>query len=319
MIAVLFLTVYVAAAGTFGASLLARARWAQAAPRWGVGAWQALSVSVVLAGLLAAPALAMCLLPVRTPVAELLGLSPLEVARHYEPVGGDWVGVMALAVAMLVAGVLLVHTINNLRRAAAVRREQLATLALVGRPHPGGYTVLDHRSPVVYCLPGRGRTVVVSSGALDLLTPGQLQLVLRHERSHLRARHDLALAFSDALAKTFPVLPVFRVAHCQIAMLVEMQADDAVKARGDRRSLAHALITISSGRRPDSVLAATGSDTAARVRRLAAPTVLVTRRHKAGLALAYLALLALPLGLALAPVIEASSSDCCEAAFAPHP
>ncbi len=320
MTAALFLTAYVALASTAGATALRRARWAQAAPRWGVGAWQALTGSIVLAGLLAAPALALCMLPLRVPVADLVGLTPLEVARHYEPAGGDWIGVAALVGAALVVSVVAGRTVGNVRRATRVRREQLATLALVGHPHPDGYTVLDHASPVVYCLPGRGRTVVVSRGALDLLSPSELRLVLGHERTHLRARHDIALAFSDALARTFSWVPVFRLSHRQISMLVEMQADDTARAGQDRRSLAHALITLSAGRRPDAALAAASNDAVARVRRLTSPDVAVPRLHKLGIACGVLAVLVLPLGLALAPALEASSVGCCEVAgLEPHP
>lgn len=321
MTAAAILVVYVTVAATAGPVWLERAQWTRMAPQWGVAAWQSLSVSIVLAGLLAAPALAMCLLPLRGAVAKLVGLSPAEVARHYEPVGGDWVGVGALAVAAAVTGGIVVRAVENLRRATRTRRAQRRTLALVGCQHPDGFTVVEHDAPVVYCLPGRRGTVVVSSGALRLLTADELRLVLGHERTHLRARHDLALAFSDALARTFSLVPAFRQAHRQIEMLVEMQADDAARARGERRSLARALVTLSAGQRPDASLAAASNNAVARVRRLTRPDAPVPRLQRAGIGIGLLAALVLPVGLALAPAVEASSSQCCEraaTAFAPH-
>lgn len=322
MTAALILAAYVAVAATVGASSLAAARWPQAAPRWGVAAWQALTVSIVLAGLLAAPVLAMCLLPLRDPVADLVGMSPSEVARHYEPVGGDWVGATALVIGAVVVVQIIVRTVGNLRGAMRMRRTQRRTLALVGRPHPDGFTVVEHETPVVYCLPGRRGTVVVSRGALRMLTPDELRLVLGHERTHLRARHDLALTFADVLARTFSWVPAFRQAHRQIEMLVEMQADDAARACGERRSLARALVTLSAGQRPDASLAAASSNAVARVRRLTRPDAPVPRVQRAGIGVGLLGALVLPVVLALAPAVEASSSQCCgsaASAFATHP
>ena len=51
------------------------------------------------------------------------------------------------------------------------------------RPTPEVSPVLDHDLPLVYCLPGRSGTVVVTRGAVDALSSHQLDLVLAHERS----------------------------------------------------------------------------------------------------------------------------------------
>ena len=133
-----------------------------------------------------------------------------------------------------------------------------------------------------------------------------------HERRHLRARHDLALAYSGALARTFPWVPLFAMAHAQIAVLLEMAADDAatspsgpsVPGRRDRGARA-------PGVRPETALAA--SDTAALRAYVGSPRRAAVSRLGTGVpgwncrgagAL-------LPLGLALAPAVEAATRDCC--------
>ena len=112
----------------------------------------------------------------------------------------------------------------------------------------------------------------MSSAALALLDDRERELVLGHERRHLRARHDLALAYSGALARTFPWVSLFAMAHAQIAVLLEMAADDAAATPADRRALAGAIVALGTGIRPETALAA--SDTAAliRVRRLTSTT-----------------------------------------------
>lgn len=311
MTAALALLGFILLASTSGASRLASARWTQHSPRWGVLAWQTLSGSVLLAGVLVAVVLALCMLPLKINVAELSGLTPAEVARHYEPPTGDWLGLLALAAAVTAAAVVIAHAAGSLLSSFRGRRSQLSTLALVGRKHPDGFILLSHDTPVVYCIPGRARTVVVSTGAQRLLSERELSLVLGHERAHLRSRHDLALTASDAVSRAIP-LPLFRTAHEQIATLIEMQADDSARAASDRRSLANALVTLSVGQSPQAAIGAGDTAALARVRRLASPGPdRLSAPRKALVALACATAIVTPVGLALAPAFEASATECC--------
>lgn len=182
---------------------------------------------------------------------------------------------------------------------------------MVGVRHADGFVVVDHKAPVVYCLPGRRSQVVVSSAALELLTPRELDLVLAHEGAHLRARHDLTLSMAAALEKAFPGLRVFSRAREQIATLVEMQADDSARAPGDRRALARALVTLCAGASPAPALAAGETATLARVRRLTSSSVRPLPPRQGALVGATTAvLLSAPLALALAPALEATVTNC---------
>lgn len=315
MIAALMLLGYAVAVSVVGCRVLRRS-WTSRAPRAAVVGWQALSTSVVSAILLAAVSLALPFLPLRFSLASLLGAHSVAIIEHYETPVGVWPGILGLAVVAGLASMLVVTTGRSFLRKRRVRRSQLASLRLVGHPHPDGFTVIDHQVPVAYCLPGGSGTVVLSSAALKLLDPRERELVLAHERSHLRARHDLALAYSDALARTFPWVPLFAVAHDHVATLLEMAADDAAAGARDRRRLAVALVALGTGVRPETALAASNTALLQRVRRLT--TISASTPRGTGFLLSTTAALVLsaPLGLALAPAIEAAATDCCTVATA---
>jgi Zn-dependent protease with chaperone function len=316
VIAALLLLAYASSVGALGASLLRRP-WSSRAPRAAIVGWQALSTSMLLAILLAAVALALPFLPMRFSLAYLLDAHTITVVEHYETPLGVWPGIAGLGLVVVAATMLAATTARTFRQTARFRRLQRESLRLVGNQHPEGFTVVDHAVPVAYCLPGGAGTVVLSTAALEILTDRERELVLGHEHRHLRARHHLALAYADSLRRTFRWVPLFAEAHDHVTVLLEMTADDAASSVTDRRSLANALVALSTGVRPEAALAA--SDTAAllRVRRLTVPSE--PRRHGMGLVVgaAAFAAFSLPVGLALAPAIEAATRDCCSLAAPP--
>lgn len=317
MTAALFLLAYAVLGATLGGRVLRRASWPQASPQWGVVAWQALTASVAFSGLLAAVALALCMLPLREVVAHMAGLTPAEVSRHYEPPPGDWVGMSAIVVAAGLVIAVIARLARTARRTSRARARQHELLTLVGTAHSGGFTVIETSDPVVYCLPGRRPIVVVSRGALELLDDQELGLVLGHERLHLRARHHIAITFAGALADTFKHVALFAEARDRIVILVEMQADDAAHAQADRRALARALVKLSSVQQ-QATLAAGGTAAVARVTRLAGmrPRALSWPRRLV-LAATVATGMSIPVGLALAPAFQASTQECCSTATAP--
>lgn len=312
MIAALLLVAYAVIAASAGAWLLRRP-WSVRAPRAAIVGWQALSTSVMLATLFAAMALALPFLPMRFRIATLLGAHAPALVDHYQTPLGIWPGVIGLGFVVVSAGMLAVTTGRTFAQIARARRSQRDSLTLVGTRHPDGFTVIEHPVPVAYCLPGGAGTVVLSSAALAILTERERELVLGHEHRHLRARHHLALAYADALRRTFRWVPLFAESYDQVRVLLEMSADDSASVATDRRALATALVALSTGVRPDYALAA--SDTAAllRVRRLTAPD---PAPRGVGLLVGAAALLAVvvPAGLALAPAVEAATSQCCSVA-----
>src|ERR1022692_2104743 len=151
--------------------------------------------------------------------------------------------------------------------------------------------VLDAPQPIAYCVPGRPATIVLSSGALDVLDPAQLAAVLAHERAHLAGRHHLLITLTRGLGASFPAVPLFTQGPQEVARLAEMCADDAAARHSGRPTLIAALLAMGTGSAvPVAALAAASCAITARLQRLLEPP---GRRRRAsyGLALVIVTLL----------------------------
>jgi Zn-dependent protease with chaperone function len=164
-------------------------------------------------------------------------------------------------------------------------------------PGSGATVVLDAPEAVAYCVPGRPGTIVVTSGALAVLDPGQLGAVLAHEQAHLAGRHHLLITLTRALSATFPAVPLFTRGPREVARLAEMCADDAAARRSGGRTLVGALLAMRPpsaparpGATPAAALAATACAVTDRVQRLLEPPSRA-RRARHGLALITVTLL----------------------------
>ena len=195
------------------------------------------------------------------------------------------------ASAPLRAGALLLLAVFVLRmtwailtggaRARVHRRRQRNWLAVLGR-RDGDLDVLLVESPavMVYCLPGRPATVVVTSGAREALTPQQLNAVLAHERAHISGRHSIVLAAAYAMANTLPWINLFRTAADHVSTLLEMRADDIAARRHGRGPVASALASMNRSPAPAPALGAAGPTVVARAQRLSESEPMIRRRYK---------------------------------------
>jgi Zn-dependent protease with chaperone function len=279
--------------------------------RLGLAAWLAAMASVL------ASAAAALLFLVRAAVAGWSGLAEVvcrSVAGHscaqtvYQSAAFELVLGLIAVVAALTAGVLAWRYGRSVQRARRQTRAHAEVARIVGRALAGGVPaprrgtaalVIDGAEPVAYCLPGRPATIVLSSGALEVLDPAQLGAVLAHERAHLAGRHHLLIAVTRGLAAAFPAVPLFARGLDEVARLAEMCADDAAARRAGRRALTGALLAMATGTAvPAAALGAMACAVTARVNRL----LEVPRRARdARYALALAALLtALPLAPGLA-------------------
>jgi beta-lactamase regulating signal transducer with metallopeptidase domain len=282
-------------------------------PRLGLAAWLAAMFSVLAStiaalGLLIRAALAGWPAFARS-VCESVsgGRCPPAVYRSdaYE---------IGLAIAVFLGGIALIllgwRYSGRLRQASIRTRAHGEAARITGHQFEGGSAfVLDTTRPAVYCVPGRPPTIVLTSGALEVLDPQQLAAVLAHERAHLAGRHHLLLAATRSLAAVAPAVPLFARGAGEVARLAEMRADDVAARRGGRRPLIAALLAMGAGvavgQVPAAWLAATGGVVTCRVRRLADPPPRV-RSVRLGLALTALTL-ALTAASALVPVLAAGA------------
>lgn len=232
---------------------LSQARWPRCAPSYGLLLWQAMGLA---GGLLALELLAtLALLPYGpTHVAAVRGL----LAQGLRPAPWWALGSGALGLGLLAR--LLTVLLTSAARTLRARRTHRQIIDLVATRNPllPRALVLDHDLPVAYCLPGLRSRVVLSRGVLQALRDDELRAVLAHEAAHLEQRHDLVVLPFVALGATFPRLRPVRTAAAQVALLIEMLADDRAARRCSRPVLARALLAVGAGVTPDGGLGAGG-------------------------------------------------------------
>lgn len=174
---------YAVAIGFLAPQVLLRSNWPHRAPAL-AAAWHALAVSFSISVALATYHLA---IPTEHLHAGLVGfLHSCGLTPGTSAAKPDTADRLALALPVS-AGLLVLGTFAFERRQ---RSRHLEVLDLVGRRSDRlRATVLEHALPAAYCLPGRCPRIVVSEGALRLLSGEQLDAVLEHERAHIAGRH----------------------------------------------------------------------------------------------------------------------------------
>jgi Zn-dependent protease with chaperone function len=256
-------------------ALLAKATWPMRAPRAAVVLWQSIALAAVLSAFSAGIAIASRLF-----VPGLDGRPTATITSEVRALGWPvWLLYMVVLTLTLVVGGRLVFAV--LQVAVATRRRRAhhrMVVDLVGRSHDSlpvqhctqvhDLRIIDVEQPLAYCLPGVRSRVVVSEGTLTTLSPTEITAILRHERAHLRARHDLVLEMFTAVHAAFPRFVRSASALDAVRLLIELLADDAAVRAAGPAPLARALVACAAGRAPSGALAAGGPTTVLRVRRL---------------------------------------------------
>jgi beta-lactamase regulating signal transducer with metallopeptidase domain len=271
------------------ARLLGRAAWPRRAPTVAIALWQALGLAWGLATVGVLIGIGALGLKVTGRLSSIATSAAEQSARLLSSPGRStafsWSPLAALGMFSLVVGVALLALLcwilfAAIATALRARHRQRTLLGLLahGDPKVPGALVVDHPAATAYCVPGLRSAIVVSAGALDLLDVGELAAVLAHERAHLRARHDLVLLPFTALLLAFRWSAVARQANTQVALLVEMLADDRARKGRSPRELATALLRVGAaggGVAPTGALAAApvtvDGEVTARVTRLLRP------------------------------------------------
>lgn len=259
------------------------ARWTSRAPRIAIILWQSLGVTWGLAttGAMLAYAVepyGMGVLPGLIAFAD--GRAPGEPwdALHVLAMVAGLTALTVLVAVLLTAGVQTLRT----------RRRHRMLLALISHDNPvlPGVRVLDHPGAAAYCVPGLRSQVVVSEGALKLLSQDEMAAVLAHEAAHVRERHDLVLLPFAALRRALPWSKVVGDAQSQVELLVEMAADDRARRYCSPRRLATALLrfgTAGAMPTPQGMLGVHANSLMARVDRLVKPAPELPMRLRYGM------------------------------------
>lgn len=296
--------------GAVGPRLLTRCSWPTRSPFWGIVAWQAVTLSVFVSFVWAGLALAAHAVP----PGELVGRVVHACSRFLAQNGATKESpLLPIAGAVVAAGftfgLLFAAHAGWSKHREHVRRQHALLGVLCVPHHDPGVVVLDHQDPAVFCVPGRSGRVVVSRGALEVLSESQWRQVLAHERAHLAARHHVVLRWADAFASVFRGRLGSALAQKRIAELIEMHADDAAAGRS-RRDLAEAVVALAGGATPAGALGAGGS-ALSRVQRLTSPAAPLSRATRTTIGVALAALVAAPVVLATLPGLASLFVQAC--------
>ncbi len=226
---------------------------------------------------------------------------------------------------LLFIGVLFIARIAWSWRSLAlqVRRQRRAhrmAIAALGSEssseHLRGVRVLEHDEPSACCISGRGNSVIaITSGALRCLTVNEIQVVLAHERAHLRHRHQILISIADTVTHAFSFggrLSLIAEYSPQIRRLSEMAADDVAASQFGADELVRALLKLSRvGPKHLGTLQANGSPVVERASRLLMGTRTSSWKQRAAVLALVVTAVASPAATALAPALHLAGSDHC--------
>jgi Zn-dependent protease with chaperone function len=141
-----------------------------------------------------------------------------------------------------------IAALASLRRQWRRSRAFVRGLAVV-RDH-GDVRVIAEDRPLAFCAGLLHPRIHVSTGALAILGPAELDAVLAHERHHVRRRDPLRLFLVRAIGDALFVLPALPRLAERYGALVELGADDAavLASGGEPGALASALLAFDEER-----------------------------------------------------------------------
>ncbi|WP_010204772.1 M56 family metallopeptidase [Salinibacterium sp. PAMC 21357] len=172
------------------------------------------------------------------------------VTHNELPDGSSVWSLLALSGALFLTAHLLLNLLVTVVYAERERARHSQLITLLSEPMSDrpGTRLIDTPAPVAYCLPGALKSItVLTAGLIALLDEEELRAVIEHERAHVRLRHDIVLIFFTAWKVSLPWLPTARNASREVALLLEMHADDNALRHVGRGSLARAITVVAEG------------------------------------------------------------------------
>jgi Zn-dependent protease with chaperone function len=169
---------------------------------------------------------------VRIPLVAAVGDISLRIVQRDAPAALS----IALVAALLLtaASTAAAHMLWRRIRALVAAATEAAYL-----PGTGQLVVLEAPTAEAFAVPGLPGRIVVSTGMLAALDPAERDVLLAHERAHLRCHHYLFVAVTQLAAAANPLL---RPVATAVTYTVERWADEhAAASCGDRRRVARAI------------------------------------------------------------------------------
>ena len=291
---------------------LASTPWSRQAPRVAILTWQASTVGFVATVALAGLTMLIPLTPLTDDLGSVLEACAASIAAAYGSPGFLPGALLGVVLAGVVPAWVVLCALRVWIASRRTRRGLQRSLRLVTEPGPvAGVVVLDAPTPAAFCVPGRTALTVITRGALDQLSPRELEGVLAHEAAHLQGHHDLAVALSTGLARAFPHVRLFQVAARETRELIEMLADDAALRRVDRVNLASAIVSLAEMKTPSAAMAMAQDGAFRRVTRLLSHQPPLQPWRPRAAALGALAIVVAPMFVAGYPAVCAALTDLC--------
>ena len=282
--------------------LLARASWTANAPVTALLLWQAIALAGGLS--MIGALLAFGLHPFGDRLVEsALGLGGAVVDGQLAEI--PFLNALALCGALLLTGHLLLNLGYTAIQIQRQRKRHRQLVQLLSTPHTElpHTRMLDTSIPLAYCLPGSQHPITVfSEGLVAALSPEELHAVIEHESAHLIQKHYLVLLAFVAWHRSLPWFPIARQAREDVALLVEMVADDHARQSVSDEVLASAITRVRASDPTAAEPTGPQDHLSARVARLVAPAPVNTGLRVA-VSLATIALIAVPTVLLLAPSV----------------
>lgn len=227
--------------------LLGRAAWPSRSPAVALILWQAIALAGGLSMLGALVTFGLDpfgddLISASRAFVDYLFGSPAISPRPWH--------LLALSGALLLGGHLVANLILTITRSELQRRRHAHLIELLSTPIADmpDARLIDSPAPVAYCLPGAlGSVTVFSAGLLELLEPAELSAVIEHEKAHVSQRHDVVLVAFRAWHSSLPWFPIAFRAEREVALLIEMLADDRARRVVSAPVLARAIALVGSG------------------------------------------------------------------------
>ena len=318
------LVVYAFVVGFAGPAWIRRADWPLRAPRLGAAAVVAAAWSVPVALVLAGVTVFLPTSGLTIDVGQLVGACLVRLRAAYGTPAGAGV---VTAGQVLTVGLLLRGAWTGARfvhRRQTERRRHRLLVRWAGAHVPDlRAVVLEQPGAAAFAVGGAQHTVVVTRGAVDLLSGAELSAVLAHEHAHLAARHHRWLTAAAVVAQALPLVPLLRDAPALVGGLLEMDADELAATHHEPRVIARALVAVAAstprsggatggvadggGRRAarPSGAGSGGAEALARVQRLLRPPAGLPAGSRALARAAVTAFTVAPLLLAAAPMVYA--------------
>ncbi|GAB2766998.1 M56 family metallopeptidase [Sinomonas soli] len=223
-----------------GPALLAAGSWHVRRPRLALALWHALFAAGVAAAVLG---LAWC---VAMAVAADDG-ARLPWIVSAAALAAAWAGLAALGALVAAVGERASQLAAS-EKASRDEAEALLAACASRRSRVGGaaVTFVHAEAPLVFSLPGRSPSIVVSTLVERELDPAQLRAVVEHECAHLAQRHDVVRRVARLNSACVPAVLGGGRFERAANLLMELAADDAAARVCGSGPLAAALGTLSA-------------------------------------------------------------------------